>query len=184
LSGYKRSIFLINPKFQIKYSLIVIAFIFTMGLVYNGIIYALFTTLFKYAPQNVASLELIRKEILMWLSGILVIYMGIAFIVCIFLTHKIAGPLYKVSNFLKNIANGKKPEVLQFRKGDNFIELSHDYNLALDKIMQDYQNDFEYIGEVNSYIKNLSVVIPEDKKPVLNKITQKLSEIKYRYIEE
>lgn len=155
-----------------------------MGLVYNGIIFALFSTLFKYAPQNVQGLEVMRKEVLMWLSGILLIYTGIAFIVCIFLTHKIAGPLYKLSNFLKKVANGDRPEELYFRRGDNFPELARDYNSALDKIMENHKNDFEYVAEVNSYIRNLAVVIPDDKKPVLNKITEKLSEIQHRYEEE
>lgn len=162
----------------------VISFIFIIGAVYNGIIFALFNTLFKFAPNNVQGLEIMRKDILLWLTVVLLIYCGIAFVVCIFVTHRVAGPLYKLRNFLKNIANGKKPEELFFRRGDNFPELAHDYNLAFDKIIEDYESDFEYIAEVNSYIRNLSVVIPEDKKPVLHKITEKLTQIQERYKSE
>jgi iron-sulfur cluster repair protein YtfE (RIC family) len=52
---------------------------------------------------------------------------------------------------------------------------------ALYAKLEEYQNDFVYLSEVNAYINNLSLVVPDDKKPVLSEIHKKLSDIQRKF---
>ncbi len=89
--------------------------------------------------------------------------------------------MYKLSNFLDNYIDGNPPNKLYFRKGDNFTEIADKINLVFERFDEERSQDFEYLKEVSLYIKNLSVVVPEDKKPVISEITTKLDQILSRY---
>lgn len=181
MAGYKRSVFVINPKFQFKFSFIVCTLILVSSLLYPLTIYELFEKFFEANPATSEQLRATRFNLLMTLSVIQILFLAVVFVICIFVSHKIAGPMYKLSNFFKNIADGNKPEELYFRSGDNFQEIADDYNHAMERIISDRANDFTYIGEVRSYIDNLTLVVPEDKKPVIKEITTKLAEIQNKY---
>ena len=46
---------------------------------------------------------------------------------------------------------------------------------------EEHKKDLVYISEVTTYINNLSLVVPEDKRVVLNEIIVKLNEIQNRF---
>ena len=85
--------------------------------------------------------------------------------------------MFKLSNYLRSVADGNPIKELYFRNGDNFTEVADLYNQAMKRIKDDRENDFIYLNEVKAYINNLTVVVPEDKKPVIGEITSKLDEI-------
>jgi signal transduction histidine kinase len=113
----------------------------------------------------------------LWQLGLTIL----VFIICIFFSHKIAGPMYKLRQFLNRMRDGQPYSKLLFRNGDYFIEVADDINETFEKISDDYKNDFVYLSEVNAYINNLSMVVPSDKKVVLTKITERLDEIQTRF---
>ena len=92
--------------------------------------------------------------------------------------------MYKLQKFLRAKRNGDDGGKLFFRKGDYFQEVADDFNEAFEEIEDQYHQDLTYLSEVNSYISNLGMVVPEDKKAVLNEITQKLTQIQNRFEEE
>lgn len=183
MAGYKRSIVLINPKFQLKFSLMISLIVFISSLIYPFTIYDLFSSFIQNTPNPLlqAELEERRKQLIVWLTIYQFAFCSIIFIVSIFISHKIAGPIYKLSSFFHKVAEGINPGRLFFRKGDHFLEVAEDYNNAMERIQDNHNADFTYISEVNNYINNLSLVVPEDKKPVLEEIVQKLTEIQNRF---
>lgn len=177
MAGFKRSIFVINPKFQFKFSLIVCSLILLSSLLYPVTIYEVFEAIFRQNPALGDKMSSSRSQLLVMLSIIQIVYLIIVFVICIFISHKIAGPMFKLSNYLKNIADGNSPQELYFRNGDNFTEIADLYNQAMERIKDDRKNDLQYLSDVKVYINNLTVVVPEDKKPVIKEITHKLDEI-------
>lgn len=115
--------------------------------------------------------------LVLWQIG----FTALAFITCIFMTHKVAGPMYKVQKYLSSIRDGDFSGKLYFRNGDYFKEIAEDLNDTFETIQENYKNDFVYLSEVNAYLNNLSLVVPDDKKVVLKEITHKLSEIQNRF---
>jgi len=132
-------------------------------------------------PNLAINVQATRRELLMILSIWQIGFTGMMFIVCIFFSHKIAGPVYKTMKFFKAIKNGDNPGRLSFRDGDYFPELADEFNNTFDHIHENYKKDLVYLSEVNSYLNNLSMVVPDDKKAVLNEISKKLSEIQERF---
>lgn len=182
---YKRSIILINPKFQIKFSLLVCIFLLISSIFYPLTIYDLVTKLVEQA--NAASPDMAEK-MKSYKNGLIVIlslfqlgFTAITFIACLLFSHKIAGPIYKVQKYLSSIRNREANGKLFFRQGDYFKELAEDFNETFEVIQEDYKKDMVYLSEVTSYINNLSMVVPDDKKVVLDEINLKLNEIQERY---
>ena len=141
----------------------------------------LFNTFTKMNPEAQMALKTAKRELFVFLAGYQLIYIFIVFIICIFLTHKIAGPMFKLTNYLRGIAQGEPPTSISFRDGDNFFEVADEVNNAFDRLADKHEDDLAYLTEVTSYINNLSLVVPEDKKPVIQEINARLSEMQKRF---
>lgn len=128
-----------------------------------------------------AELKEARQLVILWLSVYQLVFIAIIFVICIFQSHKIAGPIYKLGVYLKALKNGSPMGKISLRKGDNFPEIAQDYNEAMESIQDSRNKDFSYLSEVTSYINNLTLVVPEDKKVVLVEISNKLAEMQERF---
>lgn len=125
-----------------------------------------------------------KEDLLLLLVPIQVLFAILVFIVSIFMTHKIAGPMYKLKNHLADIRLGDGITPLSFRRGDHFHDVADEVTLFLEAVGTNQEADFEYLDEVSSYVSNLTHVIPEDKRPVLNEIARRLNEVSNRYKKE
>ena len=70
---------------------------------------------------------------------------------------------------------------MHFRDGDYFRDLEESYNAAITSIQDSRKLDFEQLEEIRLYLKNLALIVPEDKKIVLIEINKKIEEIIGRY---
>jgi hypothetical protein len=194
LASNHRRIYLINPKFQLKFSLYICALIFLSSIIYPITIFELLSSFLDFASKNVhklpefksltVNLEEKRNNLIivlvLWQLG----FTGLAFVVNIFLTHKVAGPLFKLKKFFQAIVDGEDNGKLYFRNGDYFPDVAVSYNEAMDKLRDNRKNDFVYLSEVSAYLKNLNQVVPDDKKVVLQEIVNKLGEIQDEFQQE
>ncbi len=135
--------FLINPAFQwtmIRYTLLISLL--------NSLFFLLATSTFfrnlidagiqQNLPPDYPYFELIVREkarmlMIFGLTGFLTLCMITGF--GILFSHKIAGPIYSLSRYLKSRdpASGPLPE-LKFREDDFFQELAKDFNFFLSRI--------------------------------------------------
>jgi hypothetical protein len=179
----KRSIYLINPTFQLKFSFFICSIVFITGLIYPISIYEILINIVKKTGdlRVIEELDHNKKTIIMILALLQIGLTAIIFAVCIFQSHKVAGPLYKLNSYFNKIKNGETPGILYFRRGDHFPELATSFNDSFGKIMSEYNNHFVYLSEINSYINNLESYLPDDKKVVIKEISQKLNDIQAKY---
>jgi hypothetical protein len=184
LAFYKRSTFLIDPKFQLRFS-IVISTMFILGsLVYAFVVYDFMSDLGnQYALTKLGVTEG-AKSFLIFMIPFQFLLTALVILTSIFLTHKVAGPLYKLKNHLIHIREGEPISPLEFRTGDNFQDVAEEVSLFLDWVVANQEADFKYVSEVAAYVDNLSLVIPDDKKPVLNEISRRLKDVTTRYKKE
>ena len=132
---YKRANFLINKRFQLKFAFFVCSWIFALSMVYPIIIYNLFEYFFKLSQNPTPTLSLTADKIrsienqVLFLLGILqLLFLAITFMLSIFLSHRIAGPLYKLRRSMEEIARGNFDLRITFRKNDHFMELQETFN--------------------------------------------------------
>ncbi len=183
--SYNRKIYLINPKFQFRLSLFASFLVFITGLIYPFTIYALLSAIsanFALKNPEIALYYSDKRDLLiLLLIGLHFGFAILSFFGCIFFSHKIAGPLFKLQKHLRLIREGFSPGKLFFRKGDYFQDIADDLNDTIEHLEEGYKNDLVYLSEVNSYINNLSLVVPDDKRVVLNEISSRLSQIQERF---
>jgi hypothetical protein len=177
----KRTIFLVNPTFQLSFSLMICSIIFISSLIYPFIIIDFFNSIAGRFPDVAGNLKLAQNELLLFLALIQFIFIFIVFITFIFMTHKVAGPMYKLKAHLSAIREGGPVAPLVFRNGDHFHDVAEEVTLFLETIADNQEKDFKYLEEIAIYIENLSPIVPDDKKPILNEISRRLLNIKSRY---
>lgn len=184
MAFYKRSTFLIDPKFQLRFSLVVSAIFIIASLIYALVVYDFIGDLGDQYALTKLGVSEAAKSFLLFLIPFQILLTALVILVSIFLTHKVAGPLYKLKNHLLHIREGDAVTPLEFRAGDNFSDVAEEVSLFLDWMVTNQESDFKYVQEVAAYVDNLSMVIPDDKKPVLNEISRRLKDISSRYKNE
>ncbi|MEC8623936.1 MAG: hypothetical protein VXY34_03890, partial [Bdellovibrionota bacterium] len=162
---YKRTIFLINPKFQLKFSLLISTVVFISSLIYPFIIYNLMTSysndissnLVKICEKETEEIPRVSKAVSNQREKIIIllifgqfIFTGIIFIISIFFSHKIAGPIYKTQKYLRKVSDNKGLGKLSFREEDYFKDLAEDYNKTFSTIQNNYNRDVVYLNEIHS----------------------------------
>ena len=86
--------------------------------------------------QSIAALHQTRGELVWLLILLQVLFLGITLLISIFVSHRIAGPLYKLNRYLKEAATGNLQGDLQFRKSDHFKELAESYNEMVNHVQE------------------------------------------------
>lgn len=170
-----RKIFIINPKFQLKLSLLICGLVLLGSVIYPKTIYDLFEKIIALQPELAQRYIESRQSLLNVLFLIEGAFLGLAFLIGIFISHRIAGPMYKMQNYLKNYRTGEIDYPLNFRDGDNFQEVADELNHTIDHLKNRTEDEIDYLEEVCAYMDNISLVVPQDKKPVLAEIKVKLS---------
>lgn len=181
MAFYKRAVYIINPTFQITFSLIVCSFIIISSVIYPIILIDFLNELSNRYPQIAENMKFAQADLILYLGAIQLFIVILVFIVFIFFTHRIAGPMHKLKMHLSKIRQGEAITPLTFRSGDHFHDVAEEVTLFLETLSYNQENDFMYLEEISSYIENLTPVVPDDKKPVLNEISRRLLEIKSRY---
>ncbi len=128
----RRSTILINRPFQLRFALYVCSWIFAASLIYPFLLQYLFDVFLNYVSRDpmgppVEQIAGTRGEMIVILVGIQVLLLVITFLISIFTSHRIAGPLYKLRKAIEEAPTRKFPDV-HFRKSDHFQELSRSYN--------------------------------------------------------
>ena len=130
---YKRANFLINKKFQLKFAFFVCSWIFVLSMIYPIIIYNIFEYFLKitnspHAPLTPDKVKAVQSQILMVLGVLQLLFLGITFMLSIFLSHRIAGPLFKLRRSMEEVARGNFDQRITFRKNDHFLEMQETFN--------------------------------------------------------
>ena len=127
----KRKIYLIDPKFQIKFSLLLGLFVLLSNVFFSYIIWTKtqhYLSLIE--PELVSDFhpETERRRFLLLLAGAQALYALLVTLAGFFFSHRIAGPIYKLKKYLGELRSGSPAYGLGFRKGDYFPEVADEVN--------------------------------------------------------
>ena len=135
-SKNERKNYLINPKFQLSMVGIFIGIALIINIIYFLSITYSFHEIVAAGnkanlPENgqffkfIHSLENRFTSIFLWTS---LISASILVVFGILLSHKIAGPIYRINEDLRSMTKDGKLRTLHFRKGDFFVETTETFN--------------------------------------------------------
>jgi methyl-accepting chemotaxis protein len=138
----RRKIYLINPRFQWRF----IAFMAVVSLLAISILFVSNVLFFRNMKQEALAvglapdnpyfdfLEEQRSALSMVYFGVSAVAFAVMMGLGIVYSHRIAGPLHKLSNRMKEIADGAEPTPVSFRRNDQFQELTGSFNAMIAKL--------------------------------------------------
>jgi hypothetical protein len=137
----RRRHYLIDKNLQINFTILLIM-IGVINAVFFGFIFYLFSQHIAMVYKPLLIDTVIQENVVQFKNFILwrTILFGIAFeciliiLLGIFFSHRIAGPLFKISRSLREIAQGRNPGLIKLRKDDmlkNFAETVNEMIISL-----------------------------------------------------
>jgi sensor histidine kinase YesM len=176
MAQYRRSIFIINKRFQFRFAFYVCSWMAALSFVYPLIVYNMFEYFMRYLLRDpsgppVQALEDLRQQVMWLLVALQGIFLVVTFLVSIFMSHRIAGPIYKLTRFFALVRESHLPDSLKeelfFREKDHFRELAEDYNATMASIKS-------RIDEAAADIERAMPHAPAALRPELEKALAKL----------
>ena len=138
----RRRTYLINPRFQWRF----IGFMAVVSLLAISILFVSNILFFRSMEHEALSVGLTRdnpyfdflQEQKSALSMLYFAVSGVVFVLMmglgILYSHRIAGPLYHLDRKMRRIASGEEPSPVNFRRRDQFAELSESFNAMIVKL--------------------------------------------------
>ena len=176
----KRRNYFIEKRFQIKYMLLTMLLLLVYSFIFVVIIFApyMLTLYFNYplVEKTEAARAILLLHAKIWPGiGTVILLFGA---VSIFITHKIAGPLYRLKKCLSQITEGNLNVVVKLRKWDDLKDLAEHVNILIDELrtfVTTLRNDYnllsEYILELEHKIE-MKLLTEESGREIINKVQE------------
>lgn len=155
---FKRKQYIVRKKFQVKYVGIILLFIFMTAALCSYVVYytsmiMLGEKLANVYPQGrlVSIVKTVNFRIL--LSIILV--SPLVAVIGIFLSHRIAGPIYRMEKFLFDMAQGNLSNRIVLRKGDELLTLADGINNLSESMKTTVLAQKARLNKIRSEAENL-----------------------------
>lgn len=137
--------YLISRKFQLKYVFLIVAFMFLIAWLAGYTVYYTAFTLMGEKLANVypqGRLTVIFKTVNMALLMRILLLVPVVALISIFLSHRIAGPVFRIERYLGKVAKGDFSSIIRLRKRDELKNLAAAINkmtVGLGAIAQENQ---------------------------------------------
>ncbi|MDP8258798.1 MAG: hypothetical protein P9L90_05205 [Candidatus Aadella gelida] len=173
---YKRKKYLIMLKFQLKYILYILLFLYLGALVAG---YTVYWTTWVTLGEKLASvyprgrLVYIFKHANLVLLGRLLLITPVFVFIGIRLSHRIAGPVYRLRMYMDTLLRKDYSKGIKLRKKDELKELASKMDKLCAGLREDQEKRAQIIDEVTTALERGGI-----EQGSLNEIKTKLENIK------
>lgn len=129
---HKRRQIIINKKFQLKLCFIVCSLVFLSTLIYPVAIYDIFEKFTTLLGDDPAQFIDQRNNLFYYLIAVQFAFTILMVVICLVISHRIAGPMFKLTRYLSEMREGKDVGKLHFREGDYFPEVADELNKTIE----------------------------------------------------
>ncbi len=165
----RRTHFFILPGFQLRIALLLLVSIVVsallIGAVLGGVLWYHYSFL---AQQKIVSQEELREifsESGKWLLWTVVIGSSLSgsaiFLLSIFISHRIAGPVFALQRRFESLAAGVYQPLFQLRPTDALQDLKDEFNLLLQKYRSSTAERVALLTEAEDLLLRISQLKPE-----------------------
>ena len=175
MSKYKRHTYLIKTGLQLRYMGILVACMITVAASVGWIIYHTSWAQIVNTPDlSLDKLYLIFEQVNSQLVWWILAFIFIIAIISIFVSHKIAGPVYRLEESTKLIASGDLTHKVHLRQGDELGDLQDAFNAMSESLSKMVYKDREVIARLAKTGENLQKKVDDE-----NLTKESLEEIAY-----
>ena len=180
MTKYKRHTYFIKTGLQLRYMGILTACMLTVAMSVGWIIYhTSWKQIINTPDLSIDKLyiifENVNNQLLWWILGFILIIA----VISIFVSHKIAGPVYRLEESTKLIASGDLTHRVHLRQGDELGDLQDAFNDMSESLSKMVYKDREIIERLAKTGDNLQKKVKDEKltKESLEEITYELNSI-------
>ena len=164
---FKRKRYLVAKKFQLRYVGWILLFMFLTAVLCSYIIYYTTMILMGEKLANVYPqgqlVSIVNSVNFRILVSIIVISPLVGFL-GIYLSHKIAGPIYRIERFLSNMAAGDLSSRITLRKGDEMVSLADSVNRLTDSLTLSITTEKNHIEGALKELYTLRELVSSEHK--------------------
>ena len=179
----KRRIYFIEKRFQTNFILKFCVLVAIGGLLTIGILY--FLAMRSTTVSFVNSRVVVRTTadfilpILIQTVAIVTVLVGLAtIVVTLFVSHKIAGPLYRFKKVMQALAEGNFSDDFHIRHLDQLQDLADVFNVMISKIRTELKTLKDNFRSLKEKLDNISEhEIAEHKRPYLGDVKRIAGEL-------
>lgn len=177
---FRRKQYFVATKFQVKYIGLILLLIFLTAALCSYVVYytsmiSMGEKLANVYPQG--RLMAIVNAVNIRILFSLILIMPLVAMIGLFLSHRIAGPIYRMERFLNDVANGDLTQRLTLRKKDELISLANGINNVVDSLKKTViikKGHLEKISMELEKLKKAIETIPIDK-PTVTELVKNVS---------
>mgnify|MGYP003350241786 CR=1 FL=1 len=173
---------LINPPFQLKFALLFTLAVMVYVSIFPIFVYTLLESmeshsLFSKSSAALNALREARSDMVLFFVVMSVVASLTAFLLALFHSHKIAGPLYKLRMSMVAMQQGVLNQHIKFRSKDNFMELADGFNAMTDSIFIRRRRDFERVNSVIPKLERLQRSLSGEDQASVTEVLNALQEL-------
>ncbi|HKK72512.1 MAG TPA: HAMP domain-containing protein [Candidatus Krumholzibacteria bacterium] len=144
--------FVVNRRYQVQFAILLVIFQFNVGILYQGILQMRVDAIAREAGTLADFTEMnLWNALLPSMLGISVVVALVSYVMGLFFSNSIVGPIPRLRTALQQIARGDFSPRLRFRPGDALEDVADDVNrlaAALDARYGERKDDAETSDEV------------------------------------
>ena len=161
-TAYKRKQYIVSARFQLKYVGVILLLIFLTAILCSYVVY--YTTMIGLGEKlaNVypqGRLLSIVKAVNIRIFVSLIVVTPFVVMYGIYLSHKIAGPIFRIERFLHSMASGDLTERLTLRKNDELINVADAINSVVDNYRGATITEKNHVERISKEVEKLRIAI-------------------------
>lgn len=159
---FKRTRYLVSTRFQLRYVSLILLFMLLTAVICSYVVYytgmmLLAEKLANVYPQGrvVSIVNAVNLRILFSMALIT----PLVAIVGIYISHKIAGPIYRMEKFLTDMSSGNLTTQIVLRQGDELVGMADKMNELSNNLRSTIGNQKANLQKVLSELDNIKKVV-------------------------
>lgn len=146
---------MVDKRFQIRFIGVVVFSMFLFLLMVGWTVYSNIWAVLLRDTQNPYFL-MVKKQADVGIFYKLTLLMIAVAIISFFISHKFAGPVHRIKKASKLVAKGNFSLRVNLRRGDEFVDLVHDFNDMVKNLRELITKDKEQIKLISAELREIA----------------------------
>lgn len=174
---FKRRQLIIKKAFQIKYAVIVFLAVTVTALAVGADFYLQIQTFIGGQLQQIPGGESYMQSMNQLMYGRILVLLVIAVVVSFIVSHKFAGPIYKLEKSMDKVKKGNLTYKMYLREGDEFTQLAELFNELVYEFRESVELDRRLAAEIKSELEKIEPSLDKETKEKVEAIKEKADKL-------
>lgn len=156
---FQRRTVIVKKSLQYKYIFIIFFSVVLSALIVGTDVYY---TMYRYVVQDNPALEPLLERVNSMIMVKMVLYLGIIFLMSLFVSHRFAGPIYRFEKSAQIVSTGDLTHRVSLRTGDDLLELQEEFNNMVASLQSQVKKERSLVQHLASRMEQMMKDLPEE----------------------